>query len=83
MSFLKQHSKLLSNTFHTNHRSSPQLEERLDLAFCIWLLGKLAWTFHFSSGLKDLSNKPWIKSVHEAIAEIGGGGHEGTGGHLH
>ncbi len=57
---LKQHSKLLSNTFDINYRSSLKLVKNLRfrllylvagelnlvaMKFCIWLLWHLAWTF--------------------------------------
>ncbi len=50
---LKLDRKLLSNTFHMSHTSCLYHEKNLRFGhlhlvagvFCIWLLGKLSWTF--------------------------------------
>ncbi len=44
----KQHSKLFSNTFHMNYRSSLYLENNLRFGLLYLVAGKLLWTFHFS-----------------------------------
>ncbi len=85
---LKLNCKLLLNTFHMSHISCLYHEKNLRFShlhlvakeFCIWLLGRLPWRFHFSKfecGFKDLSNEPQIKSVPSAVAEIG---HQWLGG---
>ncbi len=86
---LKLDCKLLSNTFHLSHRSGLYHKKNVRFShlyliareFCIWLLGRLPWRFHFSK-FEMWIQRPFQWALDQVCTFsscwVWGGGHDRT-----